>query len=132
MRYWLIIFVCGLLGYTSCQQQPYQIGQRLYQSQCANCHMDNGAGLGALIPPLAGSDYLTAHRNNLPCVIRHGLADTIVVNGQMYAERMQGVKDLSEIQMTNVLNYILQSWGNQIPPFTLEEVQKALQSCKTE
>jgi mono/diheme cytochrome c family protein len=94
--------------------------------------MDNGAGLGALIPPLAGADYLTSHRNELPCVIRHGLKDTIYVNGQIYAEQMQGIKSLNEIQITNVLNYILQSWGNQGKPFTLEEVQKALQTCKVD
>ncbi|HLP94978.1 MAG TPA: cytochrome c [Saprospiraceae bacterium] len=129
MRIWIMALVTGLAMLLGCEQQPYQIGQRLYQAQCANCHMDNGVGLGALMPPLAGSDYLSSHRQSLPCIIRHGLQDTIQVNGRVYAEQMPGNKNLSEIQITNVLNYVLQSWGNKITPYTLEEVQQALDQC---
>jgi mono/diheme cytochrome c family protein len=129
MRFWHALWLLILVG-PSCEQQPYQIGKRLYQVHCANCHMDNGAGLGALIPPLAGSDYLQTQREQLPCLIRHGLQDTIVVNGKIYAEQMPGNKVLSEVQITNVLNYVLQNWGNQEPPFSLEEVNNALNQCQ--
>ncbi|MCE2821945.1 MAG: c-type cytochrome [Bacteroidota bacterium] len=101
-------------------------GQRIYASYCANCHLDDGKGLGALIPPLANSDYLAANRKKLPLVIRYGLQDTIVVNGVVYAEKMAGMPGLNEIQVTNLLNYIGQSWGNNIEPFTFDEVKKTL------
>ncbi|MBN8676938.1 MAG: cytochrome c [Chitinophagales bacterium] len=129
MKCWLITLISGLMCLISCEQQPYQIGQRLYQAQCANCHMDTGVGLGALMPPLAGSDYLAKHRQTLPCIIRNGLQDTIQVNGQQYAEQMPGNKNLSDIQIANLLNYVMQSWGNNHPPYTLEEVQQALNQC---
>lgn len=106
------------------------MGERLYKTHCANCHMDGGEGLGALIPPLAGSDYLLAHRADLPCLVRHGLKDTIVVNGKIYAEQMLGNDKLSEIQLTNVLNYIGQSWGNDVPAFQFDEVTRALGNCR--
>jgi mono/diheme cytochrome c family protein len=131
MRHWHILWLLLFVG-ASCEQQPYQIGQRLYQVHCANCHMDNGAGLGALIPPLADSDYLRLQRDKLPCLIRHGLQDTILVNGKIYAEQMPGNKHLNEVQIANVLNYVLQSWGNQEAPFSLEEVNKALNQCQPE
>lgn len=130
MRYWFFLCLLTVTG-TSCEQQPYQIGQRLYQVHCANCHMDNGAGLGALIPPLAGSDYLRTQRERLPCLIRHGLQDTIVVNGKLYAEQMPGNKQLNEVQITNVLNFVLQNWGNKEAPFHLDEVNKALNQCQS-
>ncbi|MBL7810185.1 MAG: cytochrome c [Saprospiraceae bacterium] len=130
MKVRFVCFSFFLLLQVACQQQTYQIGQRLYQTHCANCHMDNGTGLGALIPPLAGSDYLQTHRDQLPCIIQHGLMDTIVVNGQLYAEKMQGVKGLSEIQITNISNYVIQTWGNKSKPFTLEEVGNTLKNCK--
>ncbi len=114
----------------SCEQQPYQMGERLYKTHCANCHMDQGEGLGALIPPLAGSDYLVGNRDKLACMVRYGLKDTIIVNGKTYAEEMVGNENLSDIQITNVVNYVLQSWGNNQPPLTFEVVQKSLQSCK--
>jgi cytochrome c551 len=87
--------------------------------------------LGALIPPLAGADYLVANRNSLPCIIRYGIADNIVVNGVQYAEQMAGHPELSDIDIANVLNYIGNSWGNQQTPFQLGELRAMLQSCDT-
>lgn len=119
-----------ILWLGGCEQNTFQEGERLYKTHCANCHMDDGVGLSALIPPLAGSDYLAAHRDQLPCVLRYGLADTIVVNGKTYAENMPGVPTLSEIHLTNLLNYINNSWGNQNGVYRLEEVRALLEKCR--
>lgn len=116
----------------SCEQNPYRIGERLYKTHCANCHMDNGEGLGELIPPLGGSDYLAKHREDLACILRYGLKDTIVVNGKTYAEQMLPNDKLSDIHIANLLNFIGQSWGNRLEAFTFEEVEAALQDCKKE
>lgn len=114
----------------SCQTNPYREGERLYKANCANCHMDNGEGLSALIPPLAGADYLEKNREKLPCIVKYGLKDSIVVNGKIYAEQMAGVETLSDIHITNVLNFINNSWGNRHEPYRLDEVQKFLKQCK--
>ena len=127
MRYlFLFIAVYGM----ACERQPYQSGERLYKTHCANCHMDNGEGLGALMPPLAGSDYLAEHQDDLPCLIRKGLQDTIVVNGKIYAEKMPANEALSDIQITNILNYVNSSWGNQHPAFQLEALREVLKKCQ--
>lgn len=114
----------------ACQQHPFQEGERLYMANCANCHMDNGVGLSALIPPLAGSDYLANHRERLPCILRYGLTDTITVNGKVFAEQMPGVPTLSEVQIANLINYINNAWGNDNGTFRLDEVQVSLTRCK--
>jgi mono/diheme cytochrome c family protein len=119
------ILIIAALSLARCMG-THEGGQRIYASYCANCHLDDGKGLGALIPPLANSDYLAANRKKLPLVIRYGLQDTIVVNGVTYAEKMAGMPGLNEIQVTNLLNYIGQSWGNNIEPFTFDEVKKTL------
>jgi len=115
---------------SSCEQQPYQMGERLYKTHCANCHMDGGEGLGALIPPLKGADYLAIHRDQLACIIRYGLKDTIQVNGETYAEQMVANDKLNDIQIANVVNYVLQSWGNNLKPMTFVEVKAGLDACK--
>lgn len=129
MRYTWPVFL-SLIFFYSCEQQPYQMGERIYKANCANCHMDNGEGLAGLIPPLAGSDYLPQKRDQLVCIVRYGLQDTIVVNGKIYAEQMVGNENLSDIQITNVVNYILQRWGKNQAPYTFEETQKKLGTCK--
>jgi mono/diheme cytochrome c family protein len=105
------------------------MGERLYKTHCSNCHLDGGEGVGLLVPPLAGSDYLAGNRDRLVCMVRHGFHDTIVVNGKTYSEQMVGNDKLSDIQIVNVVNYVLQSWGNNIPPLTFEVAQKSLEQC---
>lgn len=112
-----------------CETGTYQSGQRLYSKVCANCHMDNGVGLGALIPPLAASDYMAQNRDKLPCIVRQGIHDTISVNGKVYAENMPGMPGLSDIQVTNLLNYINHAWGNNNPEYSFEEVEELLKKC---
>ena len=119
-----LLFVFG------CANDPYGDGAQIYKSYCANCHMDSGEGLGALIPPVNGADYLAQNRDHLPCLIRYGLQDSIVVNGKAYAEQMPAADKLSDIDITNVLNYLNTHLGNQNPLFTLEEVRSRLDHCK--
>lgn len=92
--------------------------------------MANGEGLGALMPPLTDTAYLSANRERLPCILRYGLKDTIVVNGKMYAEAMPGAATLSDIHIVNILNYIDASWGSGKATYQLEEVRRALDACR--
>lgn len=92
--------------------------------------MDGGEGLGALIPPLKGSDFLAPHRNELACIVRYGLRDTISVNGKMFAEQMPPNSMLNDIQVANVVNYVLQKWSQGQKPLTFEEVEAELAKCK--
>ena len=108
---------------------PFRNGRNLYLAKCSSCHMEDGRGLGALIPPLAGADYLGKNRDRLPCIIRYGITDTITVNGVQYTEQMAAIPELSDIDVANVLNYIGNSWGNQQQPYQLEAVRQLLKSC---
>ena len=129
MLYRILCFCLFLAALSSCEDQTYQSGGRIYKKACANCHMDSGEGLGALIPPLAGSDFLGKNRDKLPCIIRYGLQDTIVVNGKTYGENMAAMPGFSDIQITNLLNYVNTSWGNHNPVYSYEEVKALLEKC---
>ncbi|MCB0525434.1 MAG: cytochrome c [Lewinellaceae bacterium] len=124
--------ICLLAVVVSCENNTYASGGRLYKSTCANCHMETGEGLAGLIPPLAGADYLAKNRDKLACIIRYGLEDTITVNGRVFTEKMDGMPGLSDIQITNLLNYINNSWGNANPAFSYEEVTEILSKCKSQ
>jgi mono/diheme cytochrome c family protein len=123
--------LCITITAYSCDMSGYPSGARVYKGTCANCHLDQGEGLGALIPPLANSDYWNAHRDKLACIVRYGLADTIKVNGVTYQEKMLAMPGLSDIQITNVLNYIGSRWGNHTATFRLEEVRAMLKDCNS-
>lgn len=125
--------VLGLLlaMVVGCGDDTFRQGESLYTTHCENCHQADGKGLGALIPPLAGADYLQLNPAGVACGIRYGYADTLVVNGKPYPPPMPGVAGLSEFQITNIINYINHAWGNDYGFVKLEDVRRALKECGT-
>jgi mono/diheme cytochrome c family protein len=126
----IFLFIVSLSFFTACEDNPYPQGEILYNNFCSNCHASDGSGLEGLIPPLAAADYLVSNREKLPCIIRYGLADTIVVNGRTYAQEMEAIPNLSRFEIANILNYIEYSWGNQQRYFTIQEVEASLEKCE--
>ena len=114
---------------SACFTDRQNEGQRLYVTHCASCHGEQGEGLRRLMPPLAGSDYLRRHREALPCLIRKGQQGRIVVNGVTYDQVMPAHDDLTDSQITNILNYIHTAWGNQGAKHTIGEVSRLLEAC---
>lgn len=129
---WLFLICLIILSVvlSSCDYQPYKQGKNLYNFYCATCHMDDGSGLKGLYPPLAKADYLAKNQNNLACIIRYGLSDSILVNQKAYNQAMPPVKALNEVQITNVINYVNHAWGNDLQHVKVEDIQKTLKKCK--
>lgn len=130
------IFFLPFLGIwassTSCNREPYPQGKILYENFCMNCHMDNGSGLEGLIPPVVGSDFVRDNIAGTACIIRYGNIEPMVVNGRRYAQPMPASPQLSDFEITNIINYIRHAWSNDYGYVTLEEVRQALEACKKE
>lgn len=103
-----------------------------YEKHCGNCHGKQGEGLRGLYPPLAGSDYLAENQNNLPCLIRYGMSGPIVVNGKNYEMPMPGAPNIGPEEISDIINYINTSWGNDLPEVNPSSVEKRLKFCKEE
>lgn len=106
------------------ETQYFSHGKRLYESYCSNCHMDDGKGLGKLIPPLAKSDYLKNHRSDLPIILKFGLNGPITVNGTDFNQPMPANPKLTDLEVVEILTFVGNSWGNELGGFTLEEVKR--------
>ena len=122
----------GLLtvGGAGCFSNRQNEGAALYQTHCANCHGEQGQGLRRLIPPVAAADYVAQHRPDLPCLVRNGVKGPMVVNGILYNQVMPGHReDLTDSQITNLLNFVQQNWGNKNEPYTIREVSELLAPC---
>lgn len=124
----MVIVICFVVACSS--SNPYKQGKILYENFCASCHMDDGSGLAANIPPLAGADYLKEAQELLPCIIRYGQQGPIVVNGVTYNNAMPGVPQLTDFEIANVINYINHAWGNDYGYMQIDEVQDILEECQ--
>lgn len=91
--------------------------------------MEDGSGLGRIIPPLANSDYLRRNQKGLACLIINGISGEIIVNGVLYNEPMKGLPDLTPGQVNNIINYINSAWENDFPSMTVKEIKEYMQKC---
>jgi mono/diheme cytochrome c family protein len=104
-------------------------GKIMYKRYCENCHLEDGLGLGELMPPLTGSDYLRDRQDELPCMILNGMKGEIMVNGVMFNEEMPPSENITSGQILNIINYINSAWGNDYDDWNLRQVKEKLEEC---
>ncbi|GGM78916.1 hypothetical protein GCM10010967_08300 [Dyadobacter beijingensis] len=86
-------------------------GKMIYSENCISCHMGEGEGIPATFPPLAKSDYLMKTPENAIQAIKFGLIGKVTVNGVTY-DNMMPEPGLENEKIADVMNYIMNSWGN--------------------
>lgn len=116
------LFICSyflflFLQFISLQQtKPIEKsiadGEEIYQDFCLQCHLSNGEGVSGIYPPLANSDYLFDDIERSISNIKYGLSGPIIVNDQEYNAVMLN-NGLDDEEIADVMNYILNSWGNK-------------------
>lgn len=89
-----------------------ELGAGVYQNFCVQCHLTSGKGVPNNFPPLAGSNWLTEKRTESIYAVKFGQKGEIVVNGITYDGIMTPM-GLSDEEVANVLNYVMNSWGNK-------------------
>lgn len=104
----------------------YINGKTAYETHCQNCHGSKGEGLGLLYPPLTDTAYIAKNQNKLARIIKYGMSGEVVINGQTYNEEMPAETHLSPIEIAYIINYIGNSFGNEIGHYTLQQVQRDL------
>ncbi len=111
----------------SIRTQDFVSGKQVYDDFCINCHMVNGKGVPNIFPPLASSDYLMSKREESIRSIKYGLKGPIEVNGKKY-NGVMAQQGLSNKEISDVMNYITNSWNNKnVELVTENEVSKVQQ-----
>lgn len=128
-QYLIFLLLTLFIAFNSCMNMEYSQGKSLYLKNCANCHGNSGEGLADLMPPLANSDYVKNNLYKISCIIKYGLEGPIEVNGKSYQQAMPAMKNLSEIEIVNLVNYIAKDL-NRIENYTsLSDVENQLKNC---
>lgn len=125
-----VITVISLISF---QQKPKfdlaassERGKEIYLRNCVSCHMDQGEGLEGIFPPLAKSDYLLKDKKRAIQQTLYGVNTEMTVNGKVYNGEMNGF-DLTDNEMSDLMNYIYNSFGNKggvITPAEVKAVRK--------
>ena len=97
-------------------------GAKIYKTKCVACHQLTGLGIPNAFPPLKGSDYLLSDKKRAVKQVLNGSHEEMVVNGATYNMPMPFQVDTHE-DAVNVINYVLNAWGNDGGTITVEEVK---------
>jgi len=126
MKFFLMIYLVLFLNisYKLFSKKPIQEslidGQEIYNDFCAQCHLEDGKGVKGIYPPLAKSDFLKDINRTISS-IKYGLKGPITVNGEEYNSIMVS-QGLDDEEISDVVNYILNSWGNSSKELITEEI----------
>jgi nitrite reductase (NO-forming) len=101
-------------------------GKEVYTTYCITCHMEAGNSTPGVYPPLAKSDYLKKPIDTLIDVVLNGQTGEIVVNDTTYNGQMLPLNYLTDEQVSDVLNYTRNSFGNKMKDPVLPEKVKAV------
>ncbi|MFC4097941.1 c-type cytochrome [Euzebyella saccharophila] len=124
----VILFFCigtvSIFGQEADLEESMLRGEMVYMDFCVTCHLEDGKGVANTFPPLAQSDYLKNNREASIRGIKYGQQGEMVVNGVTYNNVMAPM-GLDDSEIADVMNYILNSWGNWSDHFvTTDEVAR--------
>ena len=130
MKILAVLIFTGMLVATAGQDNKkaasIERGKDIYNQLCIACHQANGTGVPGVFPPLAKSDYLLSDIEKGIRAVKYGLQGEIVVNGEKYNSIMTA-QQLTDEETADVLNYVLNSWGNSHEYVSPEKVKSVKQ-----
>lgn len=101
-------------------QEKWVQGKEIYTDFCIQCHGANGKGDANNFPPLDGSDWLTKKRSQSIHAVKYGQSGEILVNKIKFNNTMPPM-GLSNKEVADVMNYIMNSWSNKQDKIVTEE-----------
>jgi len=86
--------------------------------------MEEGKGFAKLYPAL-NNNSIVDKINEIPCIINHGITDSASLI------KMLPMPQISDVEITNIINYIVQDLNNSQKEMHLIEVQNLLADCNS-
>ncbi|MEM6628661.1 MAG: cytochrome c [Bacteroidota bacterium] len=127
---WPILLIIALFFLRQILQRPTSsYGAKVYQQHCQNCHMEEGQGLGKLIPPLEGSSYLAEFPSLIPCLIRNGIEGPMQVNGILYDHPMPANPELSDEEIYQLMRFMYAEWQEGTTELRRDSMVSWLEAC---
>lgn len=98
-------------------------GKKVYLEQCLACHQVDGAGVPNMNPPLLKTKWVLGDKAQLVKVVLNGMTGEVEINDDTYHNVMAPHPDLTDQQISDVLTYVRNSWGNKAPAISPAEVK---------
>ena len=98
-------------------------GKKVYTQYCAACHQVDGGGVPGLNPPLERTTHVLGSKTKLIRIILKGMNTHEEIDGETYSNVMAPHNHLTNQQISDVLTYIRNSFGNKATAITPGDVK---------
>jgi mono/diheme cytochrome c family protein len=98
-------------------------GKKVYTQFCVTCHQQDGGGVPNMNPPLEKTSYVLGSKTKLIRVVLKGLNTHEEIDGESYSNVMAPFNFLTDLQISDVLTYIRNSFGNKAIAVTPGDVK---------
>lgn len=117
----MLTMIC--LAATQIDKATMNRGKKVYEQYCISCHQADGGGVPALNPPLEKTTYVLGNKTRLINVVLKGMNTQEEIAGETYANIMAPFNFLTDTQISDVLTYVRNSFGNKAVAVTPAEVK---------
>lgn len=97
-------------------------GRATYRSLCTHCHQKDGIGVPGMVPSLADSGRLAADPEQGLRSIIASQSPSAHIDGMAVLDLVAPLEQLSDSEIADVLNYVLNAWGNCAGTFSAQNV----------
>ena len=112
--------------------EVHKRGAEVYGLTCIACHQPTGAGLEGAFPPLDKSEWVTGDPSVPIRIVIGGLEGPVKVAGHDYTNVMAPLGPaLNDQQISDVVTYVRQSWGNDAEAVTPAQVKEIRDKYKS-
>jgi mono/diheme cytochrome c family protein len=98
-------------------------GKAIYMKYCMSCHQIDGSGVPNMYPPLQKSDWVNGDKKRFISAVINGIQGEIEVNGEIYSQVMPKQDYLTNDQISKVLSFVRQNFGNKAAMITPKDVE---------
>jgi len=98
-------------------------GNKVYMQYCVACHQVDGGGVPELNPPLEKTSHVLGSKTKLIQIILKGMNTHEEIDGETYSNSMAPHNHLTDQQISDVLTYIRNSFGNKATAITPGDVK---------
>jgi len=108
---------------------PADVGARLYDTNCAACHQQDGSGIPGVYPTMIGSPLVLGDPKQLVRWVLKGQRPAGTPTGG-YPTKMASFDWMKPKAAAQLLSYLRSSFGNAAPAIDEMTVEKALESSQ--
>jgi mono/diheme cytochrome c family protein len=117
------MFMLVFLNWQSIDKATMARGKKVYDQYCLACHQVDGGGVPKLNPPLENTSWVLGSKTRLIRVVLKGMDSHEEIDGETYSNTMAPFNFLKDQEISDVLTYIRNSFGNKAVPVTVGDVR---------